>query len=333
MKKIVCLSVLLLLSNCTVINRPLCGHKNPAEAFPKCHPEAHPATWPSSDNTPLPYIAKLPKDNVHPKAVVILVPGWDGTLCDYKELTDHLTRHGYAVYGSELRGQTYDPKWSRRGNIKNWHPWVQDLKAFTKWVRKNHPDMPVFYHGQSMGCVISLATIADSTKFEWPAGVILQSPAIGMMPEKESGIQNFIATLIGWIRPLHILLMDKLKMELTGDNNWDYAWMKSDDRLHRGYSLRFMKETLGMGHKARLTSHNVPVPVLALAGGKDRIAKGIGPGGSLYCYMCSGLHAADVKKIYYPEGRHLLVAGNVKQDGELLKHRVLQDITNWLDSH
>jgi hypothetical protein len=123
-----------------------------------------------------------------------------------------------------------------------------------------------------------------------------------------------------------------MKKDLTGDPGWDCAWMSSSDRVHAGYTVHFFNEACRMGHQALRTSRDLRsrhFPVLALEGGKDQAATVFQPEGRLKEYIKNDL-GADYK--YYPEGHHMVTAGNVDNGkGGLVRNDAVHDIVRWLD--
>jgi len=317
------------------INRPPCCPPKDAPPLTPSHtrPPAH--VWESFDGTQFPYLEALPSQGHRPKAVVIMVPGWDGTTADFRPLTAELVKHGYAAYGIENRYQKYDPIALRRGWAGDWHAWVRDLQAFTQKVRSLQPGVPIYYHGHSMGCLIAVQATMGAT----PAvdGLILQSPAIAMMNDDESAFLKSLRVLIFWMRPPHILVMRTLQKNLTGDRGWDCAWMSCSDRVHAGYTIHFFNQASHMGYEALQTSRHLGrLPVLAMEGDKDEAATVLQPKGRLKEYILKDLHAGEPGSAatyrFYENGHHLTTAGDVSNGkGGLVRVAAIHDILRWLD--
>ncbi len=322
------------LSGCAVVNlavnRPPCCPPKDAPPLTPSHEKPPRHVWASFDGRRFPYLEALPPSPRKPKAVVILVPGWDGTTGDFRPLTAELVKHGYAVYGSEDRYQRYDPVVLGRGWASDWHAWVHDLQAFTQKVRMLQPGVPIYYHGHSMGCLIAVqATAGAQPQVD---GLVLQSPAIAMMHDKESAFLKAAEILFFWARPPHLSGMYLMGKDLTGDRAWDCAWMSSSDRVHAGYTLHFFSQTLRMGHEALQTSRQLReqhLPVLGLEGGEDQAATILQPAGRLCEYITEDLRA-EYKP--YRNGHHLITAGEIENGkGGLVKDEAIGDIVRWLD--
>lgn len=332
MKFIAPLFATLLLAGCA--NHVTCTPLDLAQA--RCH-EPNATRWPSSDGKSLPAIAEMPPYGTRIKGVVILVPGMDGTLCDYRSLTHALVQHGYAVHGFEHRTMKYDPVESAQGTARDWQTWVRDLQKFTGDVRRQHPGVPLYVHGHSFGAVVALQALAedsrDATKRALsPDGVILQSPAYALLPAQNPWLTNAMLWPFGWMRIPQLALMESKKLEMTSSKEWNCAWMRSEDRVAKGYTLGWFRQVWKMGHKARAFSETGQLPpTLVLRGEKDFIALGGKPGQFLaqkpegYAAYVGHLGRKPNAEKNYEEGRHLLTEGPGRQ-------RVIRDIVAWLDA-
>jgi acylglycerol lipase len=330
MKAFVLLPLAVLMMSCS--NVPKCTLKDGFKPFPKCQTTPPERTWPGFDGkTPQPYSAALPKSG-KPKAVVIIVPGWDTVTGDYASLTQELVRHGYAVYGSENRSFIYGPP-VLQGSACDWHPWVEDVKAFSRFVKAKHPGVPVFWHGQSFGAVQVLQATAEAKGAEAPAGIIVHSPAFAMMPPSKSLFRDLGYGSIAWVTIPHLSLMEKMGLGLTTDETWNCRWLRSDDRLRKGYKVRFLIQSADMGIEARQNSRKLTLPVLAMWGGRDRLTlKGDESRRAEYNgYMACELANGHSTQFYRPEGGHMLTEGD-KPDVST-KKAAITAIVNWLGAN
>jgi alpha-beta hydrolase superfamily lysophospholipase len=333
MKSFLLVPLAALLMSCS--NVPVCQSKMAPQ--PRCHPVRQ-HVWHPDAKSELPYIVEMPKAGVKAKAVVVLVVGQDGTLCDYKSLTRALVKHGYAVYGSEHRTMKYDSVESRRGKAVPWHQWVEDLQNFTlKVVRKEQPKLPIYYHAHSFGAVVAMESVAEcgknaAKKDIVPKGLILQSPAYAMLPERSVALVAALASPLSWVRIKQLTFLEQHGMAMTTDPDWNCAWLKSEDRVGEGYRIGWFLEALKMGRKARLASENEHLPpVLALEGRKDFVTLGGEPGTLLakkqadYEAYLKNQHKTKQWDVRSYPGAHLLTEGPGKTE-------VIRDIVGWLDA-
>lgn len=142
--------------------------------------------------------------------------------------------------------------------------------AFTAMVRRTHPGAPVFYHGHSLGALMVIEAAARADAATKPKGIILHSPAFALMVARKPAI-NVLLTPISWIHVPHLRMLDAEKLGPPGSTQI-CQWMKSADRVRKGYQIGFVEKAASLGREARLSSPKVELPVLALAGGNDQLS-------------------------------------------------------------
>lgn len=319
--KLLLASLVLGLASCS--NFPTTKLPPGVKSLPKCQASPPQFAWTTSDGVKLPYLKALPAGQ--PKAVVIHVPGWDAVTGDYDSLTKALTTHGYAVYASENRSFVYGSK-NTQGNAHDWKPWVADLKAFTKKVRKEQPGVRIVWHGQSFGSVQTLAALAGAKGDEAPDALIVHSPGYVML-EKQHGVLGWVAQALPWVKLKHIRLMDDMHLAITADPTWNLRWMWSEDRLRAGYTFRFLTQTVHMGEAARVQAPKIAMPVLAMWGGADKL--GLGGDEKLRDaynqFMSKTLSGSRTERFYSEKSGHMMHQGDGSQ-------AVIQKVIDWLDT-
>jgi len=323
------MALALSLSSCAHVNQPRCKdyEVRPFEPWP------HQGQWQTGTAT-LPYSCWPASPPKQPRAVVILVQGWDSSGRDYDSIGRRLAREGYAVYASENRCGQCDSNPRRRGTTPgSGHDWVEDLANFTTMVRQKHPGVPFFYHGHSMGCLVAIETVAEADKAGQPKGLILHSPAMPMMSENRRLVLNALLLPVAWVRAPHLRIIDPEKNGPFASAEVNCRWLKSSDRVRRGYEVEFVRKAAGLGHEARLDSRTLTIPVLAMGGGSDWIVSRNKKVQKEYIAYLSrevaggpenaGGHA---QSRFYPDGHHILTEGPTGQ-------RALDDIVQWLAAH
>lgn len=295
--------------------------------MPRCHATPPEKIWTSFDGTRFPYAANLPADGAKPRAIVILVPGWDAVTSDYVFLIDHLVRSGYAVYGSENRTQVYDPVRSRHGNPEDWRDWVRDLQAFTQLVERKHPGVPVFYHGHGFGAIVAMQAAAESRAAGSPRGIIAHSPGFPLMSADGKAFSSLLMRSVAWVRLPHVMLFDLTGRLPTADDVFNARWLHSPDRLPEGYKVRFLIMAARLGHEARLSSRHLELPVLALEGARDPVvARNDRERCAYHAYLDDELAGGRATLKRYANGSHTVIVGETRE-------QALDDITTWLDHH
>lgn len=324
------------LSGCAVINRPTCELPANVAPLPAAHTKPYePEPWKSFDGSRFPYsVWKAHGEKA--RAVVILSPGWDGTMLDYTPLAEYLARAGFTVYGSEERTGVYDPSWWRRGNPSNWEDWVRDFQSFTNFVAAREPGLPLFYHGHSFGTLVVLQTAAQSRQDHLarvPRGIIIQSLAMPFLIEKENpALQAGLFATIGGVRFPQLTLMELLKSGPTGDKVLNCQWERSPDRLARGYEGRYFLEAARLGHQARVNAGRRGPPVLALEGCKDEVvAPKPDQKVAYHEFLTQTLRSGHATVIRYPNGYHTIVVKKVASEAQNRdSEKAKRDIAQWL---
>ncbi len=116
------------------------------------------------------------KKDVKPQAVAIAVHGMVMHGGVYDRLASELVGLDFEVYAQDLRGYgrwRFEP--TAKGAL-SYKESLEDLKSLVRAARNEHPDLPVFLIGESMGAGLSLRA-AEAMPGEI-SGLVLSSPAL-----------------------------------------------------------------------------------------------------------------------------------------------------------
>lgn len=173
----------------------------------------------------------LPDGDV--KATVLIAHGLAEYGARYAPMAEAFTAAGYAVWAPDHRGHgqsVADPE--DRGHMADTGGWLlvlEDLKALLDRIADEHPDVPHFFLGHSMG-----SFLGQTFLFRYPGGVdgaILQCTDSGAFP-LHSIVRAVVGTDIG-LRGLHATsklngLMDFV-FNLKTDKRTPKDWIAKDE--------------------------------------------------------------------------------------------------------
>ena len=131
-----------------------------------------------------------------PKAVVLLLHGLAEHSGRYGHVAKALTDAGYAVHALDHRGHGKSD--GKRTYVKSYADYQRDILQFRRLVEQQHPGLPLFVLGHSMGGNLALGHVLDHQ--EGVRGMVLSAPALAPGASL-SPTTIKIAKLIGKIAP------------------------------------------------------------------------------------------------------------------------------------
>ncbi|HEY5740920.1 MAG TPA: alpha/beta fold hydrolase, partial [Terrimicrobiaceae bacterium] len=286
-------------------------------------------SWHTSDGRELIYRSWRPEHGPC-RAVLVGVPGWNGTAGDMEPLGRYLAQRGICVFSTAVRGQHGDltaRSQQRRGHIDDGRLWERDFQEFVAWVERSHQGTPLFLYGQSMGSLTALSVfrnegVAAAIK---PSGIILHSPAVAMMyasPFLRLGVGRLRSFKPGGLL-FNVGLISGEKPALTNNIKFDRLWGLSVDRVRPGFTWSFFDETLKLGARARAAAAALQSPVIVLTGDKDPIGTA-GVGQHAFALLMRSIPSQQKERERFTDGYHDLIHDDNKQ-------QALKCIGNWLN--
>lgn len=303
---------------------------------------------PAVDDLPLRGYAWLPQQDP-PRSVVLVVHGMAEHCARYARFAEQLTQAGHAVYGYDQRGhgRTAVENGQQLGHFGDRHGWeliLSDLAAVRQAVAREHPGLPVFLFGHSMGSLLVRAYLQrDAAGL---AGAILCGTAGDPGPARLAGLAlaRTQARLHGRRTPS--VLLDRL---LFGTFNAPFAapgavgtgfeWLSRDHTEVTSYvadpwcgyvcSAQFYADLLAgiaaVHDQRRISAVPRDLPLLFVAGAHDPVGdRWRGVLTSKAQFQRAGLR--DVRSILYPGARHEIL-------NDSCRDQVTQDVLAWLDEH
>ena len=284
-------------------------------------------------------------DSIKLKGVVQISHGMAEHALRYGRFANALNQAGYAVYTNDHRGHGKTIQDSQDtgffANKNGWSLVVNDVHTLTKKIKLDHPTLPVFLIGHSMGSFIAQQYAADHG--DELAGIILSASIA------DAGFLRNIGLLVAKIERLRIGARGQSKLLNAmsfGDfnkpfkpNRTEFDWISRDeaevDKYIADPLCGFMVTTQlwidlleGLGLMAQeSTRSKVPesLPILLMTGGDDPVTqKGKTVDELQQAYAKAGVSDISVKK--YEGGRH-------ESLNESNRDVVTADIVDWLENN
>jgi acylglycerol lipase len=220
-----------------------------------------------SDGLRIHFRAWQPSDK--PRAVVVIVPGFNAHSAYYSWAADQLVADRFAVYALDLRGRGLSD--GVRFYADTFDDYVADVTRFVALVKSKEPVVPIFLLGHSAGGVVaSLFTIDHQADL---AGFVCESFAY-QVPAPEFALAVFKG--LSHIAPhAHIL---HLKNEDFSRDPQAVAAMNADPLIaHETQPTRTLAAMVRADERLRDAFPRITLPVLILHGTADKATK---PSGS-----------------------------------------------------
>jgi alpha-beta hydrolase superfamily lysophospholipase len=287
----------------------------------------------------------LPEGIERVKAVVQIAHGMAEHSKRYERFAEALVDAGYAAYANDHRGHG-----ETAGSLENvgyfadengWNLVMGDMLSLTHIIKNEHPDVPVFLFGHSMGSLLSRSYImyhAGEIK-----GVLISGT--GGDPGLLGAIGMLITKFEIWRKGKKYRSPILMKMSF-GDfnksfkpNRTDFDWLSRDEAEVDKYiedpycggmfTAGFFYDMLtGLAEINNLEIiRNVPsdLPIYIFSGDKDPVADDTKGVRQVYdAFKKVGVN--DVVLKFYEGGRHEML-------NETNREEVYRDIIQWLDKH
>lgn len=274
-----------------------------------------------------------------PQAVVVIAHGMAEHSARYDSFAVFLAEHGYAVYMNDHAGHGRSAQINGHFSDENgWENVVSDLNALMDQAAENHPGLPLFLMGHSMGSFLSRSFL---TRYGTRLSGCILCGTMGKNPGVKPG--KALASLQCRLRGprsrgkfIDKLAFGSYNKRIAQPVN-QFAWLSRDEDICKSYAADKMCgfEFTAAGYRDLFTgleeissptwAANVPkeVPIYLIAGTEDPVGNyGEGPK-----QVAEQLKAAGVKNVelkLYPGMRHELL-------NELGKEQVYSDILAWLE--
>lgn len=274
--------------------------------------------WPAEDSN----------QSRNPSCVFICVHGLSGAASDFWALGKHFGDQGDAVvYGVEVRGQGNDPDKRRRGDIRSADVWKDDLYAFTDQVSNRHPDVPIFWYGESMGALIALHALADANQKAHSTspvrGLILASPvtSIRQMPAawKVLLVRALMRVAPGVRISLESLGDSSVREQNVTSKTTHKEQMEKTPHYVETFTFRLFREVESMIRNSHRAGAEIDSPILIFYTPNDVFTSKEG----IESFF-EDVGSQDKTKVFYPDSFHLILHDRDRD-------RVLEELENWIE--
>jgi len=218
----------------------------------------------ASDGADVPYRIWMARE---PRAAILLLHG----CCDYSgaydEIAPKLAQHGFSCMAYDQRGFGAT---ASRGDWTSQERIVSDAREAIDFFRARvGPETPLFVIGESMGGSVAVHTAATHPDLNL-AGIVLVAPGA-----LASALRN---TLYRWFTNVLRLFASgsEIVVERTDARELTAAAairLLADPMVMQAIRAELLAGVVAMGYAAVDAAHNVTVPVLTMAAGKDDLLR------------------------------------------------------------
>jgi alpha-beta hydrolase superfamily lysophospholipase len=275
-----------------------------------------PLHWQAGDGRVLPLRRWLPADGAPAKAVVLALHGFNDYSNAFTEAAEWWAGRGIVTYAPDQRGFGRAPHtgfWPGEDRL------AADLAELHGVLRRNHPDLPVFWLGESMGGAVALHSLMQHPQ-QRPAGVVLVAPAVwgrSSMPL----LYRVTLFLASYTIPWKTFTGSGLKIQAS-DNIEMLRRLSRDPLFIKATRVDAIHGLVDLMDAAAL-ARPVHVPVLMLYGVKDQVIPK--PPVERFVSALRETPGIDMRVAVYDHGWHMLLR-------DLQAETVWRDVAAWVDN-
>ena len=246
-----------------------------------------------------------------PRAVVVIVPGFNSHGGQYLWVAEQFAARNLAVYALDLRGRGRSD--GERFYVEKVEDYVDDVASFVNIAKAENPNLPIYVLGHSAGGVVSsVYALGHQNEIN---GLICESFAYELpVPDL---VLSFLKGLSHVTPHTHVFSLN------NRDFSRDSSVVESmnNDPLIKGESQPAQTAAAMIRADERLKKGfpTITLPLLILHGTEDKVTK---PSGSQHFYEQAGSRDKTLK-LYEGHFHDLL--------NDIDKEVVITDILNWID--
>ncbi len=253
--------------------------------------------------------------DVQVRAAVLLVHGLGEHSSRYHHVAEHLTARGFAVYTLDHYGHGKSD--GRQGYVERFSVYLDGVGALLAKARDEHPELPLFLVGHSMGGLIAATFLLENQ--DAFRACVLSGPALKTDQAPPALLLALNRLLSKLIPTLPMIQLDATAV--SRDPAVVEAYV-SDPLIHHGkLSARLIAEFSATMDNTLPRASEIRIPVLVMHGEKDSLTA---PSGSQEFFENASCDDKTLK--IYPGLFHEIF-------NEPEKETVLADMSAWLEAH
>lgn len=252
-----------------------------------------------------------------PKAFLVWIPGFAEHKDRYTHFGGWIAEKRISFAAVDLRGHGESD--GKRGFIKKFEDYFQDVDALLKWSREVSTDVPFFFGSHSMGGLVASRYLERGQLSRPIDAAVMTSPFLGLgvpVPAWKRGLANTISGII----PSAAVPAGLDPALLSHDQAIVDAYVK-DPLVFNNATARWFTEVVKQQAQVVSDAKNVKLPIFVGQGGGDQIVDV-----QATRDFFQALGSADKKYEEY-EGYYHEVLNEVK------KERVYSDIAEFIEKH
>lgn len=199
----------------------------------------------------------------NPERVLLLVHGFAEHCGRYEHVAAWFAAHGCAIHAYDQEGHGHSS--GTRGHIRRFDDFLDDLELQLSRARAQHPELPIFLVGHSMGGLIVTALARERRPDV--AGVVISAPALMLNVSRTAAILARVASR----------LVPRLRRPAGIDPKWlsrDAAVVQAyrdDPLVFEGITASLGAALFGAAARCIDAGGDVRVPTMMIHGEADRI--------------------------------------------------------------
>lgn len=250
-----------------------------------------------------------------PKALIFVSHGAGEHCGRYDELAQMLKGLDMMVFAHDHVGHGQSE--GERMVVSDFQVFVRDVLQHVDTVQKDHPGVPVFLLGHSMGGAISILAAAERpTHF---SGMVLISPLVLASPESASTFKVLAAKVLNLVLPN--MSLGRIDSSVLSRNKSEVDLYDSDPLICRaGVKVCFGIQLMNAVSRVERAMPKLTLPFLLLQGSADRLCDSKGA----YLLMESSRSQDKTLKMY--EGAYHVLHKELPE----VTNSVLHEINVWV---